>query len=63
LHHSSHRVPFEDEPDDSFGDRRALKVEIGRLRRELAARDARIEVLEAELRSVQYKRQRKWGWL
>jgi hypothetical protein len=52
LHHERHHVPFEDEPDDTFGDRRALKIEVGRLRRELAARDARIDHLEAELRRL-----------
>jgi septal ring factor EnvC (AmiA/AmiB activator) len=49
LHHGHHYVPFDDHVDDPVGDRRQLKVEIGRLRRQVLERDARIAELEQQV--------------
>lgn len=59
LHHDHQYVPFDD-TDDPGDDRRALKIEVGRLRREVHARDRRIAQLEAELRRVVAEHNRKW---
>jgi hypothetical protein len=59
LHHHEH-VPSDDDDDDTFGDRRALKVEVGRLRRELAARDTRIARLEAAVRHLELQTRKRW---
>lgn len=61
-HHAHHSVPFEQDAGfpDPMGDRRALKIEVGHLRRQVIEKDQVIANLRAEIARLEAKGKKRW---
>jgi len=62
LHHAHHFEPFDWDAGfpDPLGDRRALKIEVGQLRRQVIEKDRVIAHLRSEIARIEARGKKRW---